>query len=627
MKNSREDIYAKINFFKFYCHHLLSNGIDIYSDYYLVNLRSLIIELKSELVNHKYDKQRRLGGMTYFLKEIKKYLDANYFYKKTVSKEIMQLKSSFSAFEQSNEQTYLSTKADVLRIVEMILAKVSSSHSLNDLVHEITALINNSQKVDECYNKVKSLASDYICELLLRGFEYEELREVLTKSTFKHESGAVIDKSEELFRDFIWLPIDNESSTYTFVFKIIGLKLYVKSIKIDDVLFYNPIREDLLRWRDKEEIFSDEIYIMNPEDQELLNGYRSEIRTSDQDYYEIEYTDCHARVKVNASGINQGLLRAKNKLDNLLQILKFNYSISNVKISDLYLVYDHINGNQHLDSVTTNGRTNRKLKLTEVDYYPKGLTDRILNDLTNRNSPLNNILMVNNSDSKENLMKVIYWYNRGQDESDSHVKFVNYWIALEYLVGQNSNNIKTKMLNDLVCVLSQVTFRNELRGLYTYFRNRFFGIDSVMKFPTELANISGFNEFHTKLDPNLLIKNILIFNNHTDDDFIKHKIDFLNKLNSDIKFQKNTIKQLEEKYQLLVSRLYRIRNGLMHSALTGKNDISIYVEWLRYCVVLILNAAVLIDEDKNEVWNYEYAIKIFKEWKHKANKGQFIEFF
>lgn len=47
-----------------------------------------------------------------------------------------------------------------------------------------------------------------------------------------------------------------------------------------------------------------------------------------------------------------------------------------------------------------------------------------------------------------------------------------------------------------------------------------------MKFPTELANISGFNEFHTKLDPNLLIKNILIFNNHTDDDFIKHKIDF-----------------------------------------------------------------------------------------------------
>lgn len=73
--------------------------------------------------------------------------------------------------------------------------------------------------------------------------------------------------------------------------------------------------------------------------------------------------------------------------------------------------------------------------------------------------------------------------------------------------------------------------------------------------------------------------------------------------------------------------MYRIRNGLVHSALTGKNDISIYVEWLRYCVVLILNAAVSIDEDKNEVWNYEYAIKIFKEWKQKANKGQFIEFF
>ena len=261
-----------------------------------------------------------VSGIDIFLKEIKKYLDANFFYKKTVSKEIMQLKSSFSAFEQSNEQTYLSTKADVLKIVEMILAKVSSSHSLNDLVHEITALINNSQKVDECYNKVKSLASDYICEVLLRGFDYEKIKAELTKSTLKHESGGVIDKSEELFREFIWLPIDNESNTYTFVFKIIGLKLYAKSIRIDDVLFYNPIREDLLRWREKEEIFSDEIHIMNPEDQELLNGYRDEMRNSEQAHYEIEYTDSHARLKINASGISQGLLRAKI---NLIAYYKF----------------------------------------------------------------------------------------------------------------------------------------------------------------------------------------------------------------------------------------------------------------------------------------------------------------
>lgn len=196
-----------------------------------------------------------------------------------------------------------------------------------------------------------------------------------------------------------------------------------------------------------------------------------------------------------------------------------------MRISDLYLVYDHSNGNQYIDSVTTEGKR-RKSKLTEVDYYPRGLTDRILNDITNRNSQLNNILLVNNSEYKENLLKVIHWYNRGQDESDNHVKFVNYWVALEYLVGQNSSNIKTKMLNDLACVLSQVTFRNELRGLYSYFRNRFFGIGSVMKFPTELANISGFNEFHSKVDPSLFIENLLAFKNYTDDVFIKYRIDF-----------------------------------------------------------------------------------------------------
>ncbi len=72
MKDSREHIYDKIKFFKLYCHHLLSNGVDIYSNYYLVNLRNLMFELKSELVNHEYHKQRRLGGLTFFFKRNQK---------------------------------------------------------------------------------------------------------------------------------------------------------------------------------------------------------------------------------------------------------------------------------------------------------------------------------------------------------------------------------------------------------------------------------------------------------------------------------------------------------------------------------------------------------------------------
>lgn len=135
-----------------------------------------------------------------------------------------------------------------------------------------------------------------------------------------------------------------------------------------------------------------------------------------------------------------------------------------------------------------------------------------------------------------------------------------------------------------------------------------------MKFPSELSDINGFNDFHIKVNPSIFISNLQVFKKYTDDDFVQCKIDYLHKLHTNANHQKNTIQDLEIKYKALVSRLYRIRNGLVHNALIGKNDIFIYVEWLRYCVVLILNASVLIDENKigKDQWNYEYALKIFK---------------
>lgn len=87
----------------------------------------------------------------------------------------MQLTSSFAEFEQSNnEREYLSTKTNLSVIVELMIEKVSTSHILNDIICEIGHVIYNCEKLDDCYNKIKSLASDYICEILLRGLDYEK---------------------------------------------------------------------------------------------------------------------------------------------------------------------------------------------------------------------------------------------------------------------------------------------------------------------------------------------------------------------------------------------------------------------------------------------------------------------
>lgn len=321
----------------------------------------------------------------------------------------------------------------MIGVVDLFLSKITGTEILFEMVSEIERVIYSSEKLIESNIKIQSLASDYISEILLRGFDHEKIKEEISKSTLRYENKKMIDKFEDAFREFIWLPLDKDNKSYTFIFKVKGLKVYIRSLNIDGVLLYNPIREDLLQWREKETIYSDEIFLLNSEEEDLLKKIRSKEEKSDEDHYDIEYTDSHARVKVSASNTKYGFIEAKNKLDNILQILKFKYSLSNLKISELYLVCDHSDGTQRIDSITPKGRI-RESKFTEVAYYPRGLTKEILGDLARSNSQLNNILSVNNSKFQGNFSKVVFWYNKGQDESDNHVKFINYWVALEYLV-------------------------------------------------------------------------------------------------------------------------------------------------------------------------------------------------
>ncbi|MDY0394915.1 hypothetical protein RWE15_11335 [Virgibacillus halophilus] len=104
---------------------------------------------------------------------------------------------------------------------------------------------------------------------------------------------------------------DSKLAEYTYVFKIKGLKISTFPIQIGEILFYNPIREDLLIHLEKQRLFEYEMNLMSKEDRELHQEWQSVKGARGYEY--IEYTDCHARICIKASSEKEGAILAKKE--------------------------------------------------------------------------------------------------------------------------------------------------------------------------------------------------------------------------------------------------------------------------------------------------------------------------
>ena len=210
---------------------------------------------------------------------------------------------------------------------------------------------------------------------------------------------------------------------------------------------------------------------------------------------------------------------------------------------------------------------------------------------------LENIRNNNNieKDVKDRLMASLRHLRIGDGQTDIDQQFVNYWIALEFIFSSSSKNDNTyqRIKDHLVSILSTCYLKRNL----LYIKNWLVKTNLILEGDDIVATINN-DGFVNDLE------NILL----------KYR---MKKLKSHIIYRDSIKKYVDlHKSNLLqhLSRIYRLRNELVHEAAI-KQDIVNVTSNLRFYLVFVINQMVGFfsdvenDESKKTMlkffWNYE----------------------
>lgn len=190
-------------------------------------------------------------------------------------------------------------------------------------------------------------------------------------------------------------------------------------------------------------------------------------------------------------------------------------------------------------------------------------------------------------ETKDKIKSAIRYLRLGNQSTEVEHQFINYWIGLEYLFSNYESNNTINRIKEYLVACHSVSYvkRNAFDFHKTLARLR----------PQEKANLLCFNE-----DQSLCIKlPELYFNTWTTlqetHPLIAYRAYLLGKTICPQGNTKPQIKDYVEKHQknlvIHFTRIYRLRNEIIHDAATNTNNESVASN-LRYYLTFILNGAI-----------------------------------
>lgn len=630
-----KNIIDKMKFLKSFWEDILKNGIYIYSGYYFTDLITILDDVIRILNNYKGEKYE-LREIRFLFLELKDYFKNNIFYKCTYKNEVHKLEfisKNINKYLNNNLEKFTLNKNELEKNIKSLYKKVNSKDNINLIANSIKKEVYSNEPLDSCKYKLQSLTIDYIFCLLRSNFSLEYLK----KEIFDIDYSEMLKDPEEMwyypknevtrpireFDSFINRANNRNEDEITYIFKIKGLKITMP-FKIESIYFYNPLRPDLLEWKYNLEINDSEIFFLSNKEREVFEGIkRGKEDLLSKNYSEVEYTDCHVRICVKASSIDEGMQEAKNKLSDIIDTIKYVYSFKNIFIDDGY----YVESNNFDKSRLSIPNKNRGSKFYDIDYSPSFFTDYIQRDLEDTNSKLQKFLKISNSEVNEKFKKASHWYMKGNESEIEYEKFLNYWISIEFMSNlNNGNSIKKNIIHVGTSVLVLTSFMKELIYLHRYVANEI----CKHKNPNEklklaLKQIDGMENIDSKVNIKVFANSLKIIYKYVDDEYIKHKImGFINAY-SDVKFQKKYIERLNKNYKNILGRLYRIRNLIVHNADLDDKRLSLYTNYLKILCERLLHNIMIEEEQIISEWNYDYIDKLYSQWLANIKNSKIID--
>ncbi|KAF2512686.1 hypothetical protein EYY60_06140 [Flavobacterium zhairuonense] len=205
-----------------------------------------------------------------------------------------------------------------------------------------------------------------------------------------------------------------------------------------------------------------------------------------------------------------------------------------------------------------------------IDYTENSF-ERLLNKIKKINS--NNI----DADSYDKIFSAIRYLRTGGESPELETKLLNYWIGLEYIF--TSFNAEEKTID-------------RIRKYYSTSHSLIYAKRNLLDFHNTLRrhnldqSITDFDDSLLYLTKNNKYNEIIA---NTDNELLKFRALYFQKWVQDPSNISTAIRKHSENIRWNLTRLYRIRNEIVHNAAI-KNNIHVNISHMKYYLTFILNS-------------------------------------
>lgn len=538
----------------------LTKKIDI-----LIRTNCLVDEVQRRNLN--YIKEKIFGKNSELVYSLSSEIKKSFCSKKYFDKLIDNLKISLE--DEENDKS-----KDIKIILDNIFIELfNKGYSIKQVSEKINNLFATASydKNDE-YNEPKTLFPTYFINDISDPLK---LTEYINNLSFKDRINYI--------KRFYTI----KTETYYLIIPINGIKLTNNLVKCNkDICLYNPK-------------FIDPFSIKN----EKLK-FR-------EDEFNINYENCsNACVKINAFNYGSAYKNGMKKIDNYVNILKLLSQDNNLNVIENYKVL--LDEKKRVTAFASSSYSNDFSKREfERNIHPLNEED-IFNDkeVKKLNKKVENIIRIdeeNPSNTQIILLNSIKKYSEGLENKNTQEAILKFWSSIESLFDNNfkiiNQNGKFETIQEVLSAYMTYSSRYlPLHELYNdlaiatnlHFSNpKHRNINSILDIPESLLKkIHLFEQSTDSFSLYPLIKYNKEIQEHLDDYYYLPKVKNLDKYFNDKDYSSKMVNDRKKDYESNLVIIYRLRNQIIHNALSNDITTEFYLPLLKRMANFFLNAVL-----------------------------------
>lgn len=392
------------------------------------------------------------------------------------------------------------------------------------------------------------------------------------------------------FRDrinFIKKIYTTKNTTYYLIVPINGIVLANNLVKCNkDISLYNPKFIDPFSIKNDKYDFRD-------------------------DNFNIDYKNCsNACIKINSLNYEAAYKIGMKKIDNYINILKLLSPDNNLSVIENYKLL--LDEKKRVTAFSSSSYSN-DFSRREFERNIRPLNEKdIFNDksVKNINKQIESIVRIDDerqNDTQVTLLNSVKKYAEGLDNKNVQEAILKFWSSIESLFDNNFkiNNKDGKFETIQEILSAYMTYSSRylpLHELYNdlalatnlYYNNpKHRNVNSFLDIPESLLKKIHLFKTSTKsfsLFP--LIKYNKELQKHLNDYYYLQKVKDVDSYFNDINYSSKLIKEKKNDYELSLIIIYRLRNQIIHNALSNDITTEFYFPLLKKMANFFLNAVL-----------------------------------